>query len=417
MNELPSITSITGRIIHNSRGSKTIEVDVMSDGTHLGRACAPSGASVGKYEAQSFPEGGPEKSLEILKANAGKFVGLDAGDLESVHAAVRAIDGSADYGMIGGSVAYAVTIAAADSAARARDMPLFRLLPGAGTFRFPYPLGNILGGGAHAGPGTPDIQEILIAATGAKSVREAVETNLAIHRELGRVILERDPGFSGGRGDEGGWAPETDNYGALEMATRACERLGYAPGREVSLGVDFAASTQWNGNTYDYKRGGFENDAGEQIEFASDIIKKYKLAYAEDAVHEEAFEQMSELARRFPGVMITGDDLTVTNAAILQRAIDCGSCNAAILKVNQAGSLQDAMEFARLADRNGISLITSHRSGESTDSQISHIGIATGSKLLKVGIVGGERVAKLNELLRLEEHGLICGMARIRDRT
>ena len=389
----------------------------MSDGTHLGRACAPSGASVGKYEAQSFPEGGPEKSLEILKVNAGKFVGLDSGDLESVHAAVRAIDGSADYGMIGGSVAYAVTIAAADSAARAHDMPLFRLLSGADTFWFPYPLGNILGGGAHAGPGTPDIQEILIAATGAKSVREAVETNLAIHRELGRVILERDPGFSGGRGDEGGWAPETDNYGALEMATRACERLGYTPGREVSLGVDFAASTQWNGNTYDYRRGGFENDAGEQIEFASDIIKKYKLAYAEDAVHEEAFEQMSELARRFPGVMITGDDLTVTNATILQRAIDCGSCNAAILKVNQAGSLQDAMEFARLADRNGISLITSHRSGESTDSQISHIGIATGSKLLKVGIVGGERVAKLNELLRLEEHDLICGMARIRDQT
>jgi len=168
-------------------------------------------------------------------------------------------------------------------------------------------------------------------------------------------------------------------------AAKACENLGFTLGKEVSLGVDFAA----------------------------DIIEKYKLIYAEDAVHEEAFDDMSELTAKFPNTLVTGDDLTVTNKDILAKAIDIKSCNGAILKVNQAGSLFDALEFANLANQNNIRLITSHRSGESTDSQISHIGLATKSKMLKVGVVGGERIAKLNELLRLSEHDLICGMAEI----
>ena len=206
-----------------------------------------------------------------------------------------------------------------------------------------------------------------------------------------------------------------DNLKALEAAAKAVENLGFTLGREVSLGVDFAASTQWDQKrqAYVYDRGGFENSPGEQIDYASGIIRQYRLIYAEDAVHEEAFGEMAELTARFPDTMIAGDDLTVTNTEILQRAIDAGSCNAAILKVNQAGSLYDAMRFADLADRNGIGLVTSHRSGESTDPHISHIGIATGSRMLKAGIVGGERVAKLNELLRLSGHGLICGMAKV----
>ena len=164
---------------------------------------------------------------------------------------------------------------------------------------------------------------------------------------------------------------------------------------------------------YCYDRAGFENSREEQIDFAANIIEKYKLIYAEDSVHEEAFEDMSELAAKFPKTLVTGDDLTVTNKNILGKAIEKKSCNAAILKVNQAGSLFDALEFADLANKNNIKLITSHRSGESTDSQISHIGLATKSKMLKVGVVGGERVSKLNELLRLSEHDLIRGMAEI----
>ncbi|HMK32829.1 MAG TPA: enolase, partial [Nitrosopumilaceae archaeon] len=163
---MPKITSIKGRLLYNSRGSKTIEVDVVSDKSYLGRVCAPSGASVGKHEATSFPNNNPEKSLIALNSNLKKFIGLDPSDLKSIHDTIRKIDPSTNYSKIGGSVAFAVTIASVDSAARALGIPLFKLLTKDTDLRFPFPLGNILGGGAHAGPGTPDIQEILICAKG-----------------------------------------------------------------------------------------------------------------------------------------------------------------------------------------------------------------------------------------------------------
>ena len=412
---MSKISAIRGRLVYNSRGSKTIEIDVLSDGKHLGRACAPSGASVGKYEAQSFANNKPESSLQVLNKNIRKFIGLDSDDLKSIQREIRKIDKTSNYSNIGGSVAYALTIASMDSAARAQNEPMFKLISQTKKPKFPFPLGNILGGGAHAGPGTPDIQEILICAIGSKTVRDAIETNLAVHKELGKILGENDPRFTKGRGDEGGWAPQMDNEQALEVSAAACERLGYTLGKEVALGVDFASSTQWDGKKkkYVYERAGFENSPDEQIDFASEIIERYKLIYAEDAVHEEAFDQMARLAKKFPKVLITGDDLTVTNPKILKKAISKKSCNAAILKVNQAGSLYDALEFAQIATKSKVRLITSHRSGESTDHQISHIGIATGSKMLKVGVIGGERVAKLNELVRLSEHELISGMAEI----
>ena len=412
---MAKISSIEGRILYNSRGSKTIEVDVKTDNKFLGRVCAPSGASVGKYEAVSFPNNNPEDSLKSLKENSQKFIGLESSDLKAIHDVLKTLDGTTNYSKIGGALAFAVTIASMESAARALDKPLFQILSSEPSFNFPFPLGNVLGGGAHAGPGTPDIQEILICATGSKTIEDAIETNLSVHKELRRVLEKEDPSFTNGRGDEGGWAPKLENQKALEISAKACENLGFTLGKEVSLGVDFASSTQWNEekSKYEYSRAGFENSTGEQIEFAASIIEKFKLVYAEDAVHEEAFEDMAELTAKFPKTLITGDDLTVTNKEILKKAIEKKSCNAAILKVNQAGSLFDALEFADEAMKNNIKLITSHRSGESTDSQISHIGLATKSKMLKVGIVGGERVAKLNELLRLSEHDLIRGMAEI----
>jgi len=412
---LAKISSIEGRILYNSRGSKTIEVDVKTDNRFLGRVCAPSGASVGKYEAVSFPNNSPEESLRILKENSQKFIGLESSDLKVIHNVLKTLDGTTNYSKIGGALAFAVSIASMDSAAKALDKPLFQILSSESSFSFPFPLGNVLGGGAHAGPGTPDIQEILICATGSKTIEDAIETNLSVHKELRRVLEKEDPSFTNGRGDEGGWAPTLENQKALEVSVKACENLGFTLGKEVSLGVDFASSTQWNEekSKYVYSRGGFENSTGEQIDFAASIIEKFKLIYAEDAVHEEAFEDMAELTAKFPKTLITGDDLTVTNKDILKKAIEKKSCNAAILKVNQAGSLFDALEFADEANKNNIRLITSHRSGESTDSQIDHIGLATKSKMLKVGIVGGERVAKLNELLRLSEHDLIRGMAEI----
>ena len=409
---MPEITSLTGRILYNSRGTKTIEIDIITDNKFLGRVCAPSGASVGKYEAVSFPDGKPEQSLAIINENTRKFIGCDASDLKLIHDTIKSIDTSENYSEIGGACAFAITIAAAESTAKALDIPLYKMINKNDELKFPFPIGNILGGGAHAGPGTPDIQEILVASIGAKTIREAIDMNLQVHKELRKLIQKEDPYFTNGRGDEGGWAPKFDNEKALEISTKAIENLGFTLGKEIALGVDFASSTQWNEDKgkYIYDRAGFENDPGEQIEFAAEIIEKYKLIYAEDAVHEEAFADMALLTKKFPDRMITGDDLTVTNAKILKKAIEQNSCNAAILKVNQAGSLFDALEFSKMANENNIKLITSHRSGESTDSHISHIGIATKSKLLKVGVVGGERVAKLNELVRLSEHDLIRGM-------
>ncbi|MDH3311617.1 MAG: enolase [Nitrosopumilus sp.] len=412
---MSKISSIEGRILYNSRGTKTIEVDVESDGKFLGRVCAPSGASVGKYEAVSFPNGKPEESLKILKESSQKFIGLESSDLKEIHHTLKSLDSSSNYSNIGGALAFAVTIASMESSSKALGQKLFQTLSSESSFKFPFPIGNILGGGAHAGPGTPDIQEILICAIGSKTIEDAIETNLLVHKELRSVLEKEDPHFTNGRGDEGGWAPKLENIKALEVSAKACENLGFTLGKEVSLGVDFASSTQWNEEKgkYVYDRAGFENSLGEQIDFAAGIIEKFKLIYAEDAVHEEAFADMAELTAKFPDILVTGDDLTVTNKDILTKAIGLKSCNAAILKVNQAGSLYDALEFASVANQNNIKLITSHRSGESTDSQISHIGLATKSKMLKVGVVGGERVAKLNELLRLSEHDLIRGMVEI----
>jgi enolase len=409
------ITAVKGRLIYNSRGNKTIEIDVISDNKYLGRACAPSGASVGKNEATSFPNGKPEESLQQLNNNIKKFVGLDASDPKTIYDAIRTIDPTPNYTKVGGGFAFALSIAAIESAARTIGEPIFKIISKKKEWRFPYPLGNILGGGAHAGPGTPDIQEILVCANGVKSIQEAIETNLAVHRELRNILEKEDPSFTNGRGDEGAWAPKLDNDKAIEISAKAIENLGYTLGKEVSLGVDFASSTQWDEKKklYRYNRAGFENMPKKQIDFASKIIEKYKLIYAEDAVHEEAFDDMAEITAKFPKVLITGDDLIVTNKQILKKAIKLKSCNAAILKVNQAGSLYDALEFADEANNNNIKLITSHRSGESVDSHISHIGIATNSKMLKVGVVGGERVSKINELIRLSEHDLIRGMAEL----
>jgi len=269
---LTRITSIKGRIIHDSRGNKTIEVDIISDDQFLGRTCAPAGASVGKNEAISFPEGKPEESLRILNENSKKFLELDPNDLKIIDDTIKSIDKTSNFSKVGGALAYAVTIAAMESAAKAIGKPLFELISEQNSYRFPIPLGNLLGGGAHAGPGTPDIQEILISAIGAKTIRDAIETNFTVHKELRKEIEKTDSSFTNGRGDEGGWAPKCDNEKALELCARTCENLGYTLGKEVSLGVDFASSTQWDEKKqkYVYNRAGFENTPKKQIEFAID---------------------------------------------------------------------------------------------------------------------------------------------------
>ncbi|MGZ5484335.1 MAG: phosphopyruvate hydratase [Nitrososphaeraceae archaeon] len=412
---MPIITDLKGRIIFNSRGSKTIEVDVISDDKFLGRACAPSGASVGKHEAISFKENCPEKSLEEFTKNLSKFIGIESHDPKSVYYILKNIDKSENYSKIGGSVAYALSLASIESASKALDVPIFRLLKASGDYKFPYPIGNILGGGSHAGPGTPDIQEYLICPIGATNIIEAIEINFKVHKQLKTILEKQDNKFTYGRGDEGAWAPNLNNDQALEVVEKAVLESGYNSKNEVAIGIDFASSSFWNekNNQYDYARQGVVRSPDEQIDFVNDLIGKYHLIYVEDPVHEEDFQGMSIINKNNRECLVTGDDMLVTNKNRVKESLKYKSCSGAILKINQAGSLYDALEFADECNKIGIKLITSHRSGESIDSHIAEIAVATSSKLLKTGVIGGERVAKLNQLVRLLEYDLIKGMSDV----
>jgi enolase len=239
--------------------------------------------------------------------------------------------------------------------------------------------------------------------------------NFKVHREVRNIIEKYDTKFTYGRGDEGAWAPSVTNDEALQITEKAIGNAGFDLGRNVAMGIDFASSSLWNDKAekYDYSRKGNALSSGEQIDYVNNLIKSYKLLYVEDPVNEEDFSGMSLLTSANPGCFVTGDDLLVTNVSRLAIASKLNACSGAILKVNQAGSLYDALLFANGCRRDGVGIITSHRSGESTDSHIAHISIATGSKMLKTGILGGERIAKLNELLRIREYGLIEGMAEI----
>jgi enolase len=412
---MATITDLYSRIIFNSRGSETIEIDVITDGKHLGRAASPSGASVGTLECQSFPMNSPQRAIEFFEENKSKFVGVTADDPEALHSIMKEVDPSPSYSKLGGSIAYALSIASVDSAANAAHLPLFKLLNKNGPYRFPFPLGNVLGGGAHAGPGTPDIQEVLVLPIGASNIVEALKMNFKVHSEIRNIIEKYDTKFTYGRGDEGAWAPNVSNDEALQITEKAIGNAGFILGRNVAMGIDFASSSLWNDKAekYDYSRKGNALSPGEQIDYVNNLIKSYKLLYVEDPVNEEDFSGMSLLTNANPGCFVTGDDLLVTNISRLVYASKLNACSGAILKVNQAGSLYDALLFANGCRREGVGIITSHRSGESTDSHIAHISIATGSKMIKTGVVGGERIAKLNELLRIREYGLIEGMAEI----
>lgn len=409
---MPLISSLKGRIVFNSRGSKSIEIDVFTDNKFLGRASAPSGASVGSHEVPSFVDNNPELTLKTFESNMAKFIGVDASDSKAIFEILKSLDTSNNFSRIGGSVAYALSIAAAASASLSLDVPLFAMLNDKGPYRFPYPLGNIVGGGSHAGPGTPDIQEVLVCPMGARTIMEALETNFIIHKQVRTVLEKIDNKFTYGRGDEGAWAPNVNNDEAVSIVAQAVENAGLRVGKDVALGIDFASSSIWDSTRkiYDYSRQGLVRNTEEQIGFVEDLIKNYHLIYAEDPVNEDDFESMALLTKRNKNCLITGDDMLVTSSERVHEACKYGACNGAILKVNQAGTLHNALDFADNCTKNNIKIITSHRSGESIDAHISHIAIATSSKMIKTGVVGGERVSKLNEFLRLSEYDLIKGM-------
>jgi enolase len=360
---MPLITSLVSRIVFNSRGDETIEVDIITDDKYIGRASAPSGASVGKHEVQSFPHNEPQRAIQVLNSNSNKFIGAEASKPRTIFEIIRTIDSTPSYSIMGGSMAYALSIA--------------------------------------------------VCPVGATNIVQALEMNFLVHRELRKMLEIEDKNFTNGRGDEGAWAPRVNNDKALDLAERSIENSGFEIGRDVALGIDFASSSLWNSDNkcYEYKRQGLSRDTNEQIEFVNSLVQKYNLMYIEDPVHEEDFESMAEITRRNRRCIVAGDDMLVTNKERVIEASKYGACSGAILKVNQAGTLYDALLFVEECKRKSLKIITSHRSGESVDSHLSHIAIATQSKMIKCGIVGGERVAKLNELIRLTEYDLIDGMA------
>ena len=412
---MPIITGVEGRLVFDSRGAKTVEVEVVADERFLGRACAPSGASVGKHEAQSYPRNSPEAGLEVFGTNGTRFIGLEAQNVKAIFDVLRSIDTTERYSMIGGGVAYAVSLASVESASKALGTPLFRLLKPDRPYRCPFPIGNVLGGGKHAGRSTPDIQEILVCPVGARTIMEALEMNFRVHKEVRNVIEAADKDFTNGRGDEGAWAPKATNDQALEIVERAVKNSGFSLGKEVSMGIDFASSSYWDPRegVYNYSRQGVIRDRDKQIDYVNQLIETFRLVYVEDPLEEEDFEGTALITKKNTRCIVTGDDLLATNALRAQNAAKHKACSGAILKINQAGSLYEALNFANECTSNNISLITSHRSGEPIDSHISHIGIATESKMIKAGVLGGERVSKLNELLRISEYGLIDGMAEL----
>jgi enolase len=406
------IEDVRGRKILDSRGDPTVEVEVRGGGV-LGRGSAPSGKSRGRHEAVAFPPGGVEASLSLLRRELSpKLRGREL-DFRKTDAFVREQDGTPNFSRIGGNLAVALSFAVAKAEASARGLPLFRLF-GRGS-SLPLPLGNVLGGGAHAGGGGTDLQEILVVAPGAGSFQEAALINARVHRRVGELLRERGGRFAGGKGDEGAWISPLGGEESLEVVSRACEEVGREAGTRVRMGLDMAASNLYDPgeNRYVYRREGKRLTEEEQLEFALKLVETYDLLFLEDPLHEEDFSGFSrlreEVGRR---CLVCGDDLFVTNVERMERGIREGSTNAVLIKPNQVGTLSGALEAIRLAHRKGLVPVVSHRSGETTDETIAHLAVGGGCPLIKTGAVGGERTAKLNELIRLEEE-LKGGLARL----
>lgn len=400
------IEDVRVRKILDSRGNPTVEVDVIT-WNGFGRAAAPSGASTGSREVAAFPSGGVDEIItEVEDIISSELIGMDAVDLQDIDLVLKEIDGTENLSSLGGNTVVAVSMATAKAAASSYNMPLYRFLGGNLATAIPYPLGNMINGGAHAGKNAPDIQEFLVVPVGAEDITEAVFANAAVHKRIRDLIQKKDPSFAGGKGDEGGWVPSLSNGDALEIQTTACEEVTDELGVEVRPSLDLAASEFWDPEIekYVYRQENVQKDTGEQIEFVKEIIETYDMYYVEDPLHEGDLEGFAELTSLVGDrCMICGDDIFVTNREILREGIEMGAANAIIIKPNQIGTLTDTYLTVKLALENRYTPVVSHRSGETTDDTIAHLAVAFGAPLIKTGAIGGERIAKLNELIRIQE--------------
>jgi enolase len=393
---MTTIEVIELRKILDSRGNATVEADIRTS-TGFGRSAAPSGASTGKFEAVVKPV--DEAIANAMENVLPALIGMDATEQEFFDEQLRDIDETDNFSGIGANIAVALSLANAKAAADSLGLPLFRYLGGAFTREMPLPLGNVIGGGAHAANAT-EIQEFLVVPGGASNTEEAVFANAAVHRHVKELLKKHNK--SCGKGDEGAWAPQIDDALAFELIAEATGLVADEMGVEVDMGLDVAASQMWDGKNYQYRS--TVRSTEDQVAYIAELVDKYGLVYVEDPLHEEDFDAFSELNSQVGDrCLICGDDIFVTQAGRIQQGIDVDAANCVLIKPNQVGTLTDTFEAVRLAHQNGMDTVMSHRSGETTDTTIAHLATAFSCVFLKCGVVGGERIAKLNELIRIEE--------------
>jgi enolase len=406
------IRSIVAREILDSRGNPTVEVDVRLEGGAFGRAIVPSGASTGAHEALELRDGDKKRYLGkgTLKAVANvnnkiaaALAGMDATDQLSIDAAMIALDGSDSKKNLGANAILGVSLAVARAAANAYNMPLYRYIGGAHAHVLPVPMMNIMNGGKHAINST-DFQEFMIMPVGASSFREGLRWGAEIYHNLSKVLHDR--GLSTTVGDEGGFAPSLpNNEAALQVIMEAIERAGYKAGSEIMLAMDPACTELYVDGKYVLEREGRSLTSAEMVDYWANIASKYPLISLEDGLHEDDWAGWSLLHERIGDrVQLVGDDLLVTNVTRLERAINEQAANSILVKVNQIGSLSESLSAVQKAQRAGWTAVISHRSGESEDTTIADLAVATNAGQIKTGAPARtDRIAKYNQLLRIEE--------------
>jgi len=407
---VPSIDVVVAREILDSRGNPTVEVEVGLDDGSTGRAAVPSGASTGAFEALELRDGdksryggkGVEKAvLAVIEQIGPELVGYDATEQRLIDQAMLDLDATPDKSSLGANAILGVSLAVAHAASEASDLPLFRYVGGPNAHVLPVPMMNILNGGSHADSNV-DIQEFMIAPIGAESFSEAVRWGVEVYHALKGVLKER--GLSTGLGDEGGFAPNLEsNRAALDLILSAIEKAGYTPGRDIALALDVAASEFYKDGVYVFEAK--ERTAAEMTEYYAELVSAYPLVSIEDPLFEDDWEGWKTITSELGDkVQLVGDDLFVTNPTRLAKGIAEGAANALLVKVNQIGSLTETLDAVELAQRSGYRCMMSHRSGETEDVTIADLAVATNCGQIKTGAPArSERVAKYNQLLRIEE--------------
>lgn len=406
---MPTIEAVGAREILDSRGNPTVEVEVALDDGTFARAGVPSGASTGRHEAVELRDGeerfggkGVRRAVAaVLEVIGPELMGLEASEQRLVDQTLIRLDGTPDKSRLGANALVGVSLAVARAAADAARLPLFRYLGGPGAHLLPVPLFNVLNGGAHADT-TVDIQEFMLAPVGAASFSEALRWGAESYHALKSVLRSR--GLSTNVGDEGGFAPSLPaNREALDLLVAAVESAGLAPGRDVALALDVAATELWTGEAYRFE--GQQRSAEQLTDYFRGLLDDYPIVSIEDPLAEDDWEGWQALTRELGSrVQVVGDDLFVTNPDRLERGIRGGTANALLVKVNQIGTLTETIDAVRLADSSGYRCMISHRSGETEDTTIADLAVALNCGQIKTGAPArSERVAKYNQLLRIEE--------------